>query len=109
MTLAKVIGIDDWLVFAATPDGTQYFVVSEMWPEWGVGEDADRDNRIPFVLARAQEIIDMGGFFIFNKVEDVHDGLAPDCWRGAFERKFLETATAPWKKERRHGGTEDGE
>lgn len=44
--------LDDWLVLAFDSDGNDWFVSTEMWPEWGDEEDMAKMERQ--VMTRAQ-------------------------------------------------------
>jgi len=45
--------LDDWLILAQDRDGNDWFVNTEMWPEWEDETDMDKGERD--VLARAKQ------------------------------------------------------
>ena len=88
---SRIIGMDDWWIFAAAPDGRQWMTNTELWGVWG--DYKDTEAKEPAALAVAEAYLFDGEW---DPVEPTTDGLPPDCWRGEFPFEWMRQAAAPW-------------
>lgn len=60
---AKVTGIDGWLVLAQDPDGQQWSMNTEGWPEWDSPSEAVSERR---VMEAAGDYLHINGRTLFG-------------------------------------------